>query len=348
MNKVTANLLCALIGDTKKRRAVRRILTNREHESELSTIMRDTAAFHTQIHDRLAMLDKLDSIYGNIQYITSILERSTDITRVPHAVGVHAAVQELMMRCFREFDRVCRKNDLKYWLDFGTLLGGVRHRGFIPWDDDIDIGMPIADFRRLAEIADTEFADTCCRLKIIPSQIGKILHVEFMPETDEDWVAFIDWQLKGKLAFAVDIFPYYYTDCDLNTVRNVLSDGRARRDEIFGQLCEYCDFSGAAKMIDEINQTIASDSGDLLFLGLETGVYQPHVMKTSDVFPLREIEFEGMSAFAPNNYNKILSKTYGDYYAFPKTPHTHLALNELDDTELDKINNVITGGNNAS
>ena len=290
----------------------------------------------------------MDSIYDNIQYITSILERSTDITRVPHATGVHAAVQKLMMRCFREFDRICRKNGLRYWLDFGTLLGGVRHGGFIPWDDDIDVGMPIDDFRRLAEIAETEFSDTCCRLKIVPSQIGKLLHVEFMPETDEDWVAFIYWKLKGKLAFAVDIFPYYYTNCDMNTVRNVLSDGCVRRDEILSTQCKYDDFYDAAKAINEHNQKISSETGDLLFLGLETNVYQPHVMTVSDVFPLREIEFEGVTAFVPNNYNKILSKTYGDYYAFPKTPHVHLALNELDDAELDKINKLITGDDNEA
>ncbi len=62
------------------------------------------------------------------------------------------------MEALHEIERVCKKHGLRYFLDFGTLLGAIRHEGYIPWDDDIDLGMPVSDYMKFLEIAPKELS----------------------------------------------------------------------------------------------------------------------------------------------------------------------------------------------
>lgn len=80
--------------------------------------------------------------------------------------------KEIMLNILDEFVSFCEKNNLKYYLDAGTLLGAVRHKGFIPWDDDIDVCMPRADYDKF-----------CFLLRTKEKQITEHLYVEFPEDT---------------------------------------------------------------------------------------------------------------------------------------------------------------------
>ena len=66
-------------------------------------------------------------------------------------------IQNLELEMLKEFIDFCEKHDLTYFLIAGSALGAVRHNGFIPWDDDLDIGMPREDYEKLSEIREDIF-----------------------------------------------------------------------------------------------------------------------------------------------------------------------------------------------
>lgn len=67
--------------------------------------------------------------------------------------------QKKMTNILYEFDRICRKYDLKYWCIGGTLIGVLRHKGWIPWDGDMDVGMIDTDYKKLENVIDKELPD---------------------------------------------------------------------------------------------------------------------------------------------------------------------------------------------
>ena len=116
-------------------------------------------------------------------------------------------VQNELLTIAKEVTRVCRENDIRVFLVGGTLIGAVRHKGFIPWDDDLDMGMLREDFERFVKIApdclcegyflqtwhsDPEYAHAFAKVRME----GTVYHEANDPKT------------KKHQGFFVDIFPY--------------------------------------------------------------------------------------------------------------------------------------------
>ncbi len=68
-------------------------------------------------------------------------------------------MQLRLLDALSDVHNICEKYNLQYFLSGGTLLGAIRHKGFIPWDDDIDIMMPLTDYNKLGELVAQEFGD---------------------------------------------------------------------------------------------------------------------------------------------------------------------------------------------
>ena len=131
-----------------------------------------------------SMKDKLLS-YGNFDYRT--LRFNNQISLIEAMYLVLAAENQYLsiahstlLKLLAEFDRICMKYQLKYFIICGSLIGAIRHKGFIPWDDDLDLAMPREDYEKLRKICEEEWKNSEYHVLHYDS-IGKDVFLDFMP-----------------------------------------------------------------------------------------------------------------------------------------------------------------------
>ena len=114
-------------------------------------------------------------------------------------------IQQANLSALVEIDRICRENRLRYFLAYGTLIGAVRHHGFIPWDDDVDIFMPRKDYDALHKILGDGIVNgfklcTRANTKHYPYYIPRFCNMRYRYETEQKEPIF-------DIGAFVDIYP---------------------------------------------------------------------------------------------------------------------------------------------
>lgn len=251
-------------------------------------------------------------------------KNNIDITTYPKASGKLRKIQLLQLQSIKEIDRICRKNNIDYWLDFGTLLGAVRHKGFVPWDDDIDIGMPRQFYDKFMDIFNIENSN-------------ENLTVQYSRHDNNNWNCFIRVYFKNTY-INLDIFPYDVYPGKLSHDRQrELSDFiKSERAKINIEVSKN-DFSNTqllekiyalnAKILE--NQKLLVESENDLIWGSDFSHQWKHWCHNYNIFyPLKEIEFEGYKFYCPNQPELYLHDVYGDFMSYPKILHWHTLFHE--------------------
>ena len=232
-----------------------------------------------------------------------------------------------MLEMLKYIDKVCQENNIPYWLSSGTCLGAVRHGGFIPWDDDMDIEMLGRDYDRFIKIIET--TNDCPYVlqthKSDPSYIisfGKLR--DRFSEIVEDDIMDKDYKYKG---IYIDIFPiepsnslklallgkYLYLIC---WIMNKLTNKMVRKT------CRTIVYIGVFKVIIPILKPFTKMSNKKI---LRHRLGSTYIKKRNydHIFPLNQIQFEGYSFTCPYDTDAYLKLIYGDYMKLPSKIEIH-------------------------
>ena len=256
---------------------------------------------------------------------------------LPAAAGEARRAQLVMVSLLKIIHDTCFENKILYWLDFGTLLGAVRHNGFIPWDDDIDIGMMRQDAMKL-----------CSILKKDKRFFVRNYYVNGR-ENGVNQICQIKWSETpfGTYTGAIDIFLYDY--CLIEPKRENWEFWQKQKKAAVENSKKYPEARGNLKNLikgntQEVLRTacleysegveskfqISNEESPTIVFGFDNMDYpyrDMHMFKKERIFPLKKLQYEGFNFFVPNEYMEYVEPIYGDIFSLPSDMLSHVHIN---------------------
>ena len=252
-------------------------------------------------------------------------------------------LQQVERMIFKDFVDTCESHNIRYFGIAGTGIGALRHKGFIPWDDDIDVALPAEDFHKLLAIYDEEWAD---KYSIINSE----RNINYPFPTTRIMLKGTQFCEEALASLPLDLGIFLDVYCFDNVSDNQKEYEKQARDTWF--------WSHMRILVDVPHPVILADGikGKLLRVGVTIGrgvckllhvstqkMYEreqearnryAHIKTkcigylndtdpwtqtyyVDDIFPVKKLEYEGMMVAFPNKIEEFLELVYGDYMQLP-------------------------------
>ncbi len=260
------------------------------------------------------------------------------------------ALQSKLIPMMEWFHGFCTEHNIRYYAVGGTVLGAVRHQGFIPWDDDIDVGVPRADYNRL--IALTKNLPNDCPFRIeAPLEQDDYIY-PFCKLYDTSTTLIENMRKPFKRGIYIDVFPLdgvgnNEAECQktYKKIRKNMSllhakvyalhkdDGFAKRAFYFVVRTFRFLIGGHKRSLKKIVDTCEKKPFDeYTFSGNMVGAWKTKEIMQREWFGTPTLaKFETMEIFIPENHDAYLTHLYGDYMQLPpeekrKSHHDYLFL----------------------
>lgn len=237
--------------------------------------------------------------------------------------------RKVSLNILLEIDKFCHANDIRYSLMYGTLLGAVRHKGFIPWDDDIDIMMPRPDYERFIKT----FPGTVYYLRLENYDTDDLTPISWTKVCD---VRTVTYTPSMQTSVFVDVFPIDGAPDDEHVEEHIRETIKRRNYVIkkrksykYGKnrFVAYAKYvikcflypKNRRRAIAEYESYILSHPFDMSPNAGRPGFwFQPLDIMPAKVFKEYEtILFEGHEVMCIKDYDTFLRRTYGDYMKLP-------------------------------
>lgn len=252
-------------------------------------------------------------------------------------------LQNVLVEIMNDVIAVCDRHNIPCFLVYGTAIGAARHAGFIPWDDDIDLGMLREDYNHFLEIFEKELSDKYELLTPLTDNryACTVTHVQkrgtvFITEGNQD--------LQCNRSIFIDIFPFDHLPDDQKCQKKIV-----RKSKILAKLLFLSGTGNPVIPFDGIVYHILHFACEIVHFCLNVfhikpaTLYQKFVstatqyncqeyeyvtsyednqclkckVKIDDLFPLKKVKFEDTEAYVPNNNETYLNQIYGNFMEIP-------------------------------
>ena len=210
---------------------------------------------------------------------------------------------------------ICEKNGLKYYLAYGTLLGAVRHKGFIPWDDDRDIYMPVKDIYCLYDILRNEKKYEMA----MPAKSEGYFY--FYPRIIDKRTVLniVDFPLLIKSGISIDIFPLVALGDNLDQAREKMDCAVEEQKYIKHMISLRTSTEEIQKRLEQFwTEKLDADYLATKYCGNIFGPYGEREILESHIFKnIVPLQFEDDNFYGPKEYDSYLRAIYGNYLEYP-------------------------------